>query len=165
MNQTAAENRAPGPDTPDGSIMIPYTPEVLAELRGYLDAADRATMDDAAARRRIAFLRRGLDLTEVQAAAHRFLRRAKDLNAEEKAEAARLLDRRWVMMRKMFEEEHYAVNVAAVLQGEDRRFAPLGWTSPSAAARANVSATSPQRDIDPRGGGMKARLRRSSSPP
>lgn len=143
MNQTAAETHTPGPDTPGGSIMIPYTPEVLAELRGYLDAADRATTEDAAARRRIAFLRCGLDFTEIQATAYRDLRRAKELNAEEKAEATRVLDRRWVMMRKMFEEEHYAVNVAAVLQGEERRFAALGWTGPSPAARAGVSATPP----------------------
>ena len=143
MNQTAAENHAPGPDTPDGSIMIPYTPEVLAELRGYLDAADRAATDDAGARRRIAFLRRGFELTEIEATAHRFLRRAKELTAEEKAEATRLLDRRWILMRKIFEEEHYAVNVAGVLQSEDRRFARLGWNGPSAAARASVSATSP----------------------
>ncbi len=130
MNQTAAENHAPGPDTPAGSIMIPYTPEVLAELRGHLDAADRATITDAPARRRIAFLRRGLEFTEVQAAAHRMLRRAADLNAGEKAAAISLLDRRWEMMRRMFEEEHYAVNVASVLQSEDHRFAPLGWDRP-----------------------------------
>ncbi len=144
MNQTAAVTHTPGPDTPGGSITIPYTPAVLAELRGFLDAADRATMEDTAARRRIAFLRRGLDFTELQASAYALLRRANELNADEKAEAARLLDRRWVMMRKMFEEEHYAVNVAAVLHGEDRRFAPLGWDGPSAAARASVPAPPPK---------------------
>jgi hypothetical protein len=143
MSQTAAVTHTPGPDTPGGSIMIPYTPEVLTELRSDLDAADRATMDDTASRRRITFLRRGLDFTEIQATAYRLLRRVGELNADEKAEAARLLDRRWVMMRKMFEEEHYAVNVAAVLQGEERRFAPLGWKGPSAAAQASVSAITP----------------------
>ena len=140
MNQTAVENHAPGPDTPAGSIMIPYTPEVLTQLRGDLDAAGRATSGDAASQRRIAFLRRGLEFTEVQAAAHRLLRRAADLSPEEKAEAAQLLDRRWFLMRKLFVEEHYAVNVAAVLQGEDRRFAHLGWKGPTPAERASVTA-------------------------
>ncbi|TCO87553.1 uncharacterized protein DUF4838 [Chthoniobacter flavus] len=142
MNQTAAVNHAPGPDTPNGTIMIPYTPEVLAELRGYLDAADRATAGDAASQRRIAFLRRGLDLTEIEAAAHSFLRRAKELNADEKAEAVKLLDRRWVTMRKIFTEDHYAVNVAGLLQAEDHRFKPLGWKGPSTAARASVATVS-----------------------
>jgi hypothetical protein len=139
MNQTAAVTHTPGPDTPEGSILIPYTPEVLQELRGYLDAADRAASDDAPSQRRIAFLRRGLDFTEIQAAIYSLARRDGDLTADEKAEAARLLDRRWIMMRKIFEEEHYAVNVAAVLQGEIGRFKHLGWTGPSAAAQASVS--------------------------
>jgi len=142
MDHTAAENHAPGPDTPGGTIMIPYTPEVLVELRGYLEAADRATAGDAASQRRIAFLRRGFDLTEIEASAHRFLRRAKELNADEKAEAIKLLDHRWVMMRQIFAEEHYAVNVAAILQSEDHRFKPLGWKGPSAAARASVATAS-----------------------
>ena len=112
---------------------------MLTELRGYLGTAERATAEDAGSRRRIAFLRRGLDLTEIEAAAHRLLRQT-ELNADEKAEARRLLDRRWVMMRKIFEEEHYAVNVAAVLQSESQRFSPLGWKGPSPAAKASVAA-------------------------
>jgi hypothetical protein len=142
MNQTAAVNHAPGPDTPNGTIMIPYTPEVLAELRGYLDAAERATADDTASQRHIAFLRRGLDLTDIEAAAHGFLRRAKELNADEKAEAVKLLDRRWITMRKIFTEEHYAVNVAGLLQAEDHRFKSLGWKEPSPAARTSVATVS-----------------------
>ena len=91
MNQTAVENTAPGPDTVLGSILIPYTPEVIATLRGHLDAADRAAAGDVAVQRRIAFLRRGLDFTEIQATAYRLLRRADELSADEKAEAKRLL--------------------------------------------------------------------------
>jgi len=144
MNLTAAATHTPGPDLPGQAIMNPYTPEAFSELRSCLDAADRETVEDAAARRRILFLRRGLDFTEIQVTAYRLLWRAKDLNADEKAEAARLLDRRWVMMRKMFEEEPYAVNVAAVLWGEGARFAPLGWEGPSSAARASLSAAPPK---------------------
>jgi hypothetical protein len=144
MNLTAAQPRAAAPEAPAQPIMSPYTPEAFSELRSCLDAADRETMDDAAARRRIAFLRRGLDFSEIQVAAYRVLARAKDLNADEKAAATSLLDRRWVMMRKMFEEEPYAVNVAAVLWGEGGRFAPLGWKEPSPAARSSVSTAPPK---------------------
>jgi hypothetical protein len=138
MNETAAVNQAPGPDTPQGALTIPYTPAVLAELKSYLDAAQRAAGDDAAVQRRIAFLRRGLAFTEIQATAYGLLRRASELNADEKAAATRLLDDRWIMMRKMFAEEPWAVNVAAVLQGETNRFKALGWKGPGAALRASV---------------------------
>jgi hypothetical protein len=43
-----------------------YTPETLRELRGVLDAAERAAGDDETIRARIAFLRMGLNFTELQ---------------------------------------------------------------------------------------------------
>jgi hypothetical protein len=138
MNQTAAENNAPGPDTPQGSLTIPYTPEVLAELKSYLDKAEHAAAGDEPVLRRIGFLRRGLEFTEIQATAYRYLRRANELNAGEKAEAKQLLDRRWLLMRKMFTEEPWAVNVAGVMQGEANRFKPLGWKGPGPELRASA---------------------------
>ena len=108
----------------------------IAGLPGCRRSAREA--QDPASQQRIAFLRRGLDSTEIQAAAHSLLRRAKDLNAEERDQAVRLLDRRWAMMRKMFEEEHYAVNVAAVLQSEEARFVPLGCAGQAPMARAII---------------------------
>ena len=110
-----------------------YTPQVVGELRAMLDAADKAAGDDVAVRRRIAFLRCGLDFTELQAEVYRLLAVAgqKRLTDDEKTESMRLLDTKWQRMRDIFQKEHYAVNVAALCWGEWGRFKRLGWTGPS----------------------------------
>jgi hypothetical protein len=126
----------------DMGITDPYTPEKIAELRGYLAAMEKAESGNTAVQRRVAFWRRGLDFTDVQAQAYRLLAGVKDrsVTAEEQTEAARILDRRWQMMRAMFREEPYAVNVAYLCWSEGGRFRPLGWTGPSAAAKGEVEA-------------------------
>jgi len=134
-------------------ITEPYTPEVLAELRGYLDAAGAAAGGDPVVRRRIAFLRRGLEFTELQARAYRMLALVgkRRLTDGEKAEAKRLLDERWIMMRRMFTEQPLAVNVAYVCWGEGRRFARLGWSGPDARLRETVEADEHGRPIKDQG--------------
>jgi hypothetical protein len=137
--------------TPDMGITEPYTPEMIKKLGGYLDDIERAEKGNVAVQRRVAFLRRGLDFTAVQAQAYRLLAQVKDRPATdaEKAEAAALLDRRWKMMRVLFREEPYAVNVAYMVWGEGGKFAPLGWTGPSPAARGEVEADELGRPVDP----------------
>jgi len=126
-NQTAAE--AAG----SADVTEPYTPQAIAELRGFLDAADKAASDDQEVGRRIAFLRLGFDFTELQAKIYRLLRLSgqRRLNADEQAEAIRLLDEKFRMMRRIFEQEHFAVNTAAMCWGEWARFKRLGWTGPT----------------------------------
>jgi len=113
-------------------VTEPYTPQVIAELGAMLDAADKAAGNDTAVRRRIAFLRCGLDFTELQAKVYRLLALAgqRRLTDAEKTEAGQLLDTKWRRMREIFEKEHYAVNVAALCWGEWGRFKKLGWTGP-----------------------------------
>jgi hypothetical protein len=128
-NQTAAEAaRDAGAGSAD--VTEPYTPQVIAELRGFLDAADKAASDDLEVGRRIAFLRLGFDFTELQAKIYRLLRLSgqRRLNADEQAEAIRLLDEKYRMMRRIFEHEHFAVNTAAMCWGEWARFKRLGWS-------------------------------------
>jgi hypothetical protein len=143
-------------------ITDPYTPEAIAELRGHLDAAEKAAGEEAAVRRRVAFLRRGLDWADVQARAYRMLARLKlpaaspedkqpayrEATPEEKAEAGKLLDARYRMMRRILKEEPYAVNVGYVMWGEGARFAPLGWNGPSAAAKGEVEADEVGRPVE-----------------
>lgn len=130
------------------TITAPYTPEVIAELRGYLDAADKAAGDDAAVRRRVAFLRTGLDYTEMQAKVYRIAEGARDraLTDAEKAESAALLDQRWRMMRKMFKDEPFAVNVGYVCWGE--RLSPIVWRGPSPKVKAEVEADEVGRPVE-----------------
>jgi hypothetical protein len=130
------------------TITAPYTPEVIAELRGHLDAADKAAAGDEAVRRRVAFLRTGLDYAEMQAKVYRIVEGAKDraLTDEEKALSSALLDQRWRMMRKMFKEEPFAVNLAYVCWGE--RLAPVVWRGPSAKVKAEVEADEVGRPVE-----------------
>jgi len=130
-SQTAAEKR----DGDQTSIDVtgPYKPRVIDELRAILDAADKAAGDKPAVRRRIEFLRLGLDFTELQAKIYRLLGLAqqRQLSAAEKNEAIQLLDQKWLLMRRIFQQEHFAVNVSALCWGEWGRFKKLGWTGPS----------------------------------
>ncbi len=117
----------------NADVTEPYTPQVIAELGAMLDAADKAAGDDMAVRRRIAFLRVGLDFTELQAKIYRLLAVAGQGSptAEQKRQAKQLLDAKYQRMRQIFEKEHFAVNVAALCWGEWGRFKRLGWTGPS----------------------------------
>jgi hypothetical protein len=109
----------------------PYTPEVIAELRALLEAADQAAGDEVV-RQRIAFLRCGLDFTEVQAEAYRLLALVQDpAQPVDRAAAARLLDRKYLRMRDIFQKNPLAVNVAYLCWGEWDRFGALGWTGPT----------------------------------
>jgi len=129
-----------GESRPD--VTTPYTQETIAQLRGLLDEADRVAGSDEPVRRRIAFLRIGLDFTELQANIYRFLRRdaQKRLSADERTEVRRLLDEKWLKMREFFQREHFAVNVAAMCWGEWGRFKRLGWEGPSQKAKNAGSA-------------------------
>ena len=134
----ASVKTAPGETRPD--VTEPYTPQVITELRGLLDEADKAAKSDQAVQQRIAFLRTGLDFTELQAKIYRFLRRDAEqrLSAEERGQVQRLLDEKWLTMRELFEQEHFAVNVSAMCWGEWARFKKLGWAGPSQKAKANA---------------------------
>lgn len=107
------------------SITKPYTPEVIARLKALLDRAERVEPDEVV-RKRIEFLRKGLEFTDLQARAYRYL-------AQEKPDREaffRLLDRKYYLMREIFLKYPLAVNVAWVCWGEWGRFASRGWKPP-----------------------------------
>jgi len=113
-------------------VTEPYTQQVVGELRELLDEADKAA-DNTEVRQRISFLRLGLDFTELQAKIYRLLKldAERRLSEAEQAQARRLLDEKWLIMRRIFQEEHFAVNVSAICWGEWGRFKRLGWNGPS----------------------------------
>ncbi|MFH1718300.1 MAG: DUF4838 domain-containing protein [Planctomycetota bacterium] len=114
-------------------VTEPYMEHRIGELRSLLDEADKAAGSDTHVRKRISFLRTGLDFTELQARIYRHVRHdaEKRLTEREKEEARRLLDEKWLIMRRIFREEHFAVNVSAMCWGEWGRFKRLGWEGPS----------------------------------
>ena len=76
-----------------------YTPERIGELRGLLDLAERAASDDETVCARIAFLRMGLNFTELQATLDALNDRAAKDPALDRARANRLLDLNYVTLR------------------------------------------------------------------
>jgi hypothetical protein len=118
------------------TITEPFTPEVIDELRGYLDAAADATEEESDAHKRVAFLRGGLEYTDAYVAVLRIIREhqasgAKRLPPETKRRIRETLDRNWLVSRDVFENQHLAVNVATVAWGSWNYFARFGWSDPS----------------------------------
>ncbi len=129
---------------------VPYTPEIVAELRGMLDAA-RRTADDDVAHRRIAFLRRGLEFTGLQHCTHDLLARhaAQPLTPDDRSELVKLQQEKWLAMRRIFREEPLAVNVAMVAWGSEGMFRKCGWRGAASVPRSVVEADEEGRPIDP----------------
>ena len=120
----------------DVDVTMPFTPEMISELRGLLDQAEETAAGDDAVLARIAFVRRGLDFTDLQARAYRFLR---DEGAADREAARRVLDRKYWLMRDIFENGHLAVNVAYVAWGGGARWRRLGWRWEGEHVRENGS--------------------------
>jgi len=105
-------------------VTEPYTPEAVEELSNLLAQAEKLAAGKEDVLARIHFLRRGLEFTDVQARAYRCLRQ--EANADRTA-ARRILDRKYWMMRDIFEQDHPAVNVAYVAWGGGGYWKRLGW--------------------------------------
>lgn len=138
-NETAAKKIE---DTRNIDVTEPYTPQIINELREYLNDADKAAGSNTQVHERISFLRVGLDFTELQSKIYWFLRlnRLTQLNPHEQTEAKQLLDKKWLTMRKIFQKEHFAVNVSALCWGEWWRFRRLGWNEPSQQAENSTGS-------------------------
>lgn len=107
MNQTAAAETKP---------YTAYTPAVLQELRQLLARAGEAVRDDAACRKRVAFVQRGLQWAGLEVRVHTMLEALPDID---QAAAKLLFDERRELMRDIFQNDPLAVNVAYVSWGED----------------------------------------------
>ena len=122
-----------------------YTPKVIDELRGYLEAAKLAAACELDARKRIAFLRRGLEYTNAYAAVFRIIRQhevsgGRRLPPETKNRIRAALDNNWLVSRDVFENNHLAVNVATVAWGSWSYFARFGWSKPSPEVRTKATS-------------------------
>jgi hypothetical protein len=105
-------------------ITQPFTPDTVKELSNLLEQAENLADGNEPVTKRIRFLRRGLEFSDVQARAYRFLR--EEANTDRDA-ARRLLDQKFRMMRDIFEEDHLAVNVAYIAWGGGGYWKRLGW--------------------------------------
>ena len=95
-----------------------YTPEVIQGLRDSLNEADRAVGDEEIVRSRIAFLRTGLNFTDLQMTINRLVEQAKvDDPTLDLARARLLLALNYVMLRDIVRNHQLAINANYLMWG------------------------------------------------
>ncbi len=139
---TRIEELTDGIAKDESSITAPYTPAVVAELGGMLDAAAEAAGGDETARRRVEFLRRGLEFTALQNRAFDYHDRhmVEALGAEENEKLLELQQEKWLLMRRIFREEPLALNAPMVAYGGEAHFRKLGWFGVKTVPQAVIDA-------------------------
>jgi hypothetical protein len=109
-------------------MLDPFTPEVVAKLAGYLDNAGKAAKDDDDALAKLAFLRSGLEFTDMQAKAYRMSEKVKKdrSNKKLKAESQKVLDEKWSFMRNLFMKYPMSIDPGLARFYSERCFYYLG---------------------------------------
>lgn len=119
------------PDKKEGRAYPVVSPETAEKLRACLKTAATAVKDDPDSRRRVEFLRAGLEFTIISAEAYRLAEKAQKGEAVDLKAAKDLMDRRWKLMRNLFIKENLAVNTPIVAVGEESfLWRPLKWKPP-----------------------------------
>lgn len=132
--------------TPGKPVFPQITPETMNGLRAHLVAAAKATESDAAAHRRVAFLRAGLEFTAASADGHR-LADAADAGAKPDAvNVNAVMDRRWQLMRSLLQNHPLAVNVGVVAAADAVWTRSLNWKGPSDSAKSGRLQLNPDDD-------------------
>lgn len=110
--------------------MPEYDPSTLRQLRDLLDQADRAAEGDESVRDRIAFLRMGLNFTELQATLDALSSRAaaKSDPPPDRRQTEWLLDLNYLMLRDMTRSNPLVLNAPYLMQasGDFARRSPIG---------------------------------------
>ncbi len=102
--------------------------QTLRELRSLLDAADRACDDDEAGRARIAFLRMGLNFTELQVTLDSFNDQAANKAAAlDRQRVERLLELNYLTLRDIARNHNLAVHTPHLMwaSGDFARWSPI----------------------------------------
>ncbi len=111
------------------------TPETIAGLRAALVAAAKATEKDAPSHRRVAFLRAGMEFTAISNEAHRLSDAVANGEKLDPKAASTAMERRWQIMRAIFQNQPLAVNVGVVAGNDGPLSTALMWKGPSDAIK------------------------------
>jgi hypothetical protein len=123
--------------------------EVMAELRGLLNAAERAAGEDRAIADRVAFLRLGLNFTELQDTLDDLARRAATGESVDRDRATLLIDLNGLVLRDLLRRHPLAIHVPSLVQ-QTATFAR--WTSLRGRRVSLSDETLRDRITDPRYG-------------
>jgi hypothetical protein len=117
----------------DRHMLAPYTPEIISELSGYLDNAEKEAGTDNKISARISFLRSGLSFTAIQADAFHLNNKIKNNPQDKKLAVAgqKMLDKKWLFMRNLYYQYPLSVDVALARFYSERCFTSLGNRKPS----------------------------------
>ncbi len=132
--------------TPGKPAFPQISPETMTALRAHLLTAAKQTENDAAAHRRVAFLRSGLEFTVVSAEAHRLAEAIETGSKPDAAAISAVMDRRWQLMRGLVQSHPLAVNVGVVAAADVVWIRPLKWKGPSDSAKAGRLQLKPDDD-------------------
>ncbi len=114
-------------------MLAPFTTNVITELAGYLDNAQRTEFNNKKISQRIDFLRSGLAFTDMQAKAYRLNNQIKQ-NPHDKTLQVRgqkMLDKKWEFMRNLYKKYPLSIDVALARFYSERCFSYLGNRKPS----------------------------------
>ncbi len=90
--------------------------EIMAELRGLLNAAERAAGDDRTIVQRVAFLRMGLNFTELQDVLDDMAQRAAAGESVDRDRATRLIDLNGLVLRDLLHRHPLAIHVPSLIR-------------------------------------------------
>lgn len=132
---------------PAGKRAFPQiSADTIDTLRAHLVAAAKATENDATARRRVAFLRAGLEFTALSVEGHRLADAVKDGTKPDPKVVNDVMDRRWQLMRGLLHNHPLAVNVGVVAATDAVWTRPLPWKGPTEGAKTGRLPLSPGDD-------------------
>lgn len=101
--------------------------KAMDKLRKELEQARRDAGSDEVIAKRVAFLELGLRWTEIEVRAHAFM---SNPSKADKQAAKKTLDKRFALMREVFQQAPLGMNVAYISWGEDGIWSRLGWERP-----------------------------------
>ncbi len=107
-----------------------FTVEQIKKLRSLLNEAEAAVGDDETIKDRIAFLRTGLNVTDLHITLYRMARDVQNKKKIDQNYANKLMDLRYLVMRDLVINNPLAVNVGNLLSQKayNESLAPLKWS-------------------------------------
>jgi len=106
---------------------LSFTPDVVARLRESLNKADEAAGADETIRSRVAFLRMGLNYTDLHETLARMAQAARDKQPVDRDRARQLLELHYMVLRDITCNHNLAVNAALLMwgSGDLARWSPI----------------------------------------
>jgi hypothetical protein len=130
-----------------------YSPELINELRSYLENAKKNTPSKSKEAQRIDFLLMGLEFADLQARLYKYFYKSKGknkipLSKEERTKVTELLDKRMKIMQNILNESLMTINVVFCMGREGNSLRRMGNRNKSSHVPKRVQADENGRVIE-----------------